>query len=59
MKKSTIIATCLVNSSMICSLEDAEYAVQKIFKEEFLALSLEVWNADFPENVAKHIITGQ
>ena len=44
MRKSTIIAKCLVNSGMIKSLEEAEHAVQSIFGEEFPHQKFAQWN---------------
>jgi hypothetical protein len=56
MKKSTIIANCLVNSRMIEKLEDAEFTVRRIFETEFPQSNLLIWNAQVNDRVAQHII---
>ena len=56
MKKSTIIAKCLVNSNMISTMEDAENTVSQIFHEEFPNKLYEVWNQVVSQNIAENII---
>jgi hypothetical protein len=56
MKKSTIIATCLLNSKFHPTLEDAEYRVMAEFHEEFPDKDFEAWNTDVMENRAKQEI---
>lgn len=57
MRKSTVIATCLINSgSTTHSLPMVESSVRQCFKEDFQDMSYEAWNTDLPENVAGDII---
>lgn len=56
MKKSTVIATCLVNSSMINRLEDAENAVRQVFLDEFPESNFAQWNREIDDQVAEQII---
>ena len=56
MRKSTIIAECLVNSGMIERIEEAESAVQQIFIEEFPKADFTQWNQEIDDNTAKNII---
>lgn len=56
MKKSTIIATCLVNSNMINRHEDAENAVYQIFLDEFKNDNFYKWNTEVNDHVAQNII---
>ncbi len=56
MRKSTVIATCLVNSNMIGDFEDAEHIVRRIFTEEFLDLSFDDWERDIDDSIAQNII---
>jgi hypothetical protein len=55
-KKSRVIATCLVNSRMIARIEDAEHAVKQIFLEEFPAANFAQWDQDLDDRAAEHII---
>lgn len=57
MKKSTIIATCLVNSNIIGRLEDAEHSVQQIFRSEFPNASYADWNQDLDEATSEKVIS--
>jgi hypothetical protein len=56
MQKSTIVATCLVNSKMIDKVENAEIAVQNIFQEEFPKSNFREWNIDINDQAARNII---
>lgn len=56
MKKSTIIATCLVNSNMINRIDDAENRVYQVFIDEFPASNFAEWNQEINESVARQII---
>lgn len=56
MRKSTIIATCLVNLKSGINLEQAELNVRKTFDEEFPRDSFEVWNIDIDERIANNVI---
>jgi hypothetical protein len=55
-KKSRVIATCLVNSSMISRIEDAEHAVRQVFIDEFPTANFTVWDQDIDDRAAEHII---
>jgi uncharacterized Ntn-hydrolase superfamily protein len=56
LKKSTIIATCLVNSNMINRIDDAENRVYQVFIDEFPASNFAEWNQEINESVARQII---
>ena len=56
MRKSTIIASCLVNSSMISRLEDAESTVRQVFQEEFSGSRFSEWDQEIADQVAMQII---
>jgi len=55
-RKSTIIAQCLVNSKMFRSLEEAEHAVTVIFVDEFPDRNFSNWNLNIGTATATHII---
>ena len=57
MKKSAIVATCLVNSNMIKELENAISAVQNIFSDEYPDQEFQIWDTDILESTAKNIIS--
>lgn len=56
MKKSTLIATCLVNSSFARNLEEGEHSVRRIFAEEFPARDFAKWNTDVDDKFAQNAI---
>jgi hypothetical protein len=56
MKRSTLIATCLVKSDMIARLEYAEQCVQQTFLSEFPNSNFSEWNHDINEETAEDII---
>jgi hypothetical protein len=56
MRKSTIIAHCLVNSNMISSITDAEHRVRTVFEDEFPNRDFARWNGDVDDAVATDII---
>lgn len=56
MKRSTLIATCLVKSDMIARLEYAEQCVQQTFLSEFPNSNFSEWNHDINEGTAEDII---
>ena len=58
MRKSKVIATCLVNSRMIETIKMAEAAVYNIFQDEFPNHSFTEWNTNIPDKTAKNIIDG-
>jgi hypothetical protein len=57
MRKSTVIAQCLVNSKMIASLEEAEHAVRVIFNQEFSDQDFNDWNQNMDDATAASIIS--
>lgn len=57
MRRSTIIASCLVNSKMIDRLEIAEAAIRYHFSEEFPQASFERWNREVDDDAARRIIS--
>ncbi|WAS56226.1 hypothetical protein MK974_24310 [Burkholderia ambifaria] len=56
MKKSEIIANCLVNMDIGMNPADAETRVQQIFAEEFPNESYLRWNADVDDALAHDLI---
>jgi hypothetical protein len=57
MRKSTVIATCLINSGVTSHpLASVEQSVEQSFKEDFQDMSYAQWNTDLPDHVAKDII---
>ena len=58
MKKSTLIATCLLNSSMVTSLELGEQIVRDVFEESFEGREFSDWDASVPDKTARSIIDG-
>jgi hypothetical protein len=57
MRKARIIATCLVNSNMMRSLEEAERAVVGIFSTEFRSSGYWDWNSEVNDDIASNIVT--
>ena len=58
MKKSTLIATCLLNSSMVTSLDVGEQIVRRVFDESFHGQDFSKWDTSLSATTAKAIITG-
>jgi len=58
MRKSSVIAHCLVNSNIIRNLNDAEDAVRGVFNQEFPDQDFNKWNANINDSVAANIIGG-
>jgi hypothetical protein len=56
MNKSTIIATCLVNSSMVRTLEDGESSIRRIFQDEFPSRDFAEWDANVDDTFAQNTI---
>jgi hypothetical protein len=56
MRKSTVIATCLVNFSIINRMDDAENAVRDVFAAEFPTKIFARWNVELDAKAADHII---
>ena len=57
MKRSTILATCLVNSKMITPLPAAEARVRQVFADCFPEQVFSYWNREVNEQVAQNIIS--
>lgn len=56
MRRSTIIAKCLVNSNMIGRLEWAEARVRGVFEDEFPDCSFCQWNREVNDQIAARIV---
>lgn len=56
MRKSQVIAPCLVNSNMINRLTDAEESVRQVFLFEFPKCNYLQWNCEIYDSVAEQII---
>ncbi len=56
MRKCAVIATCLVNSGFMKKIEDAEIAVEKIFRNEFPDSSFVDWNDEMNDRAAQSVI---
>jgi hypothetical protein len=56
LKKSTLIASCLVNSNLVGRLEDAEFAVVRLAAAEFPDERFADWNTEIDDHVARQII---
>ncbi|WP_166820024.1 hypothetical protein [Thalassoroseus pseudoceratinae] len=56
MKRSTIIATCLLNSSMVTRLEDGEWRVQQVFEDEFPNEDFRQWDREVSDATADQIV---
>ncbi len=56
MKRSTLIAICLVKSAMIAELDYAEQCVQQTFSSEFPNSNFSEWNHDINDATAESII---
>lgn len=50
MRRSTVIATCLVNSGFILTLETAEEEVRFRFEDEFPDESFDDWNRNLRDD---------
>jgi len=58
MHKSTVIAQCLLNSSMVASLQQGEEVVQEIFDENFEGQNFSKWNTQIADKTGHSIIQG-
>ena len=56
MRKSTVIAKCLVDAKFIERLEDAEHSVYRIFLKEFPKSNFSDWNQHIEDKTAEYII---
>jgi len=55
MKKSELVAQCLVNSKTFQRMDDAESRVRRTFHEEFPHSDFTAWNSQIDEARAKQI----
>jgi hypothetical protein len=56
MRKSTVIARCMMNSG-VSSLDDGELAVRETFQEEFPAGNFDEWNLDIDDEEGEKMVT--
>ena len=56
MKKSTIIATCLLNSKIAQSMNSAEQMVRSTFAREFPERNFNDWNKNIDDRAGEQII---
>lgn len=56
MFKSTLIAKCLYQNSLVSSVEIGESAVQSIFEEYFPGHNFNKWNTDLPKAISDHFL---
>ena len=56
LKKSTVIALCLINGRIIYRMEDAQEVIRRIFADEFPGESYDVWNGEVSEVAAQELI---
>lgn len=56
MRKSTIIATCLVNSGLVQHLEEAELVVLRTFRAELPTERFGDWDTEVEDSTARDMI---
>jgi hypothetical protein len=56
MKKSTIIATCLINCGSNYQIHEIEPSIEQTFREDFPEMNYKTWNTVIPEPEAQNII---
>lgn len=57
MRKSTIIATCLVNMEIgFRTVQEAEHRVQAVFNDEFPKENYDEWNSNIHDSSAQNLI---
>jgi len=57
MRKSTIIATCLVNMEIgFRTIREAEITVENVFNDEFPKNEFQIWNSEVSDSFAQNII---
>lgn len=56
MKRSTVIATCLVNARIVADLASAERTVEHCFRETFPGFDYKAWNRDMDFRIAREFI---
>jgi len=54
MKKATVIATCLVNSSICGRSETGEEIVRRVFAREYPGKSFVAWNLELSQSEADY-----
>ncbi|MFC7515059.1 hypothetical protein ACFQUU_08590 [Herbaspirillum sp. GCM10030257] len=57
MKKSTVIATCLVNLHTGIDMSQGEFIVRNTFIDYYPSDDFDAWNSELPDQVAKNIIS--
>lgn len=58
MRRSEVIAQCLLNSFMTRRLEAGEAIVRRTFDDEFEGQDFSKWNVQIPDKAARAIIRG-
>ena len=58
MQKSALIARCLLNSSMVSSLEVGERIVRDVYDDSFPGQDFATWDAPLHDTTAQSIIDG-
>lgn len=58
MQKSALIARCLLNSSMVSSLEVGERIVREVYDDSFPGQDFAAWDAPLHDTTAQSIIDG-
>lgn len=56
MLKSTLIAKCLHQNSMISDVQTGEAAVKSIFTEYFPGHNFTKWNTHLPDSIVEHFL---
>ena len=56
MKKSTVIAQCLVNAGMTLSILSGEREVERVFVNEFGDESFDWWNGHVADSIAQKLV---
>ena len=56
MKKSTVIATCLINCGSTYSIMEIEHSIEQAFKEDFAGTDYYQWNTELKDEEATNII---
>ena len=56
MKKSTVIAQCLVNAGMTLSILSGEREVERVFLNEFGDEDFEWWNGHVADPIAQKLV---
>ena len=56
MRKSTLIANCLVNAGMTLSIVSGEHEVERVFRQAFADEDFDAWNSHVNEQTAGDIV---